>query len=40
VRLLEVEVENFRAFRSASMTLAEDGPVLIAGASNAGKTTL
>jgi len=40
MRLLDLDVQNFRAFRAASLGLAVSGPVLIVGANNAGKTAL
>ena len=40
MHLLDLDVQNFRAFRAASLRLAVSGPVLIAGANNAGKTAL
>lgn len=38
MRLSEVAVENFRAFRAASIRLPDQGLVLVAGANNTGKT--
>jgi predicted ATPase len=40
VQLCELAVENFRAFRQATMRLPAQGLVLIAGANNSGKSSL
>lgn len=40
MRLLDLDVRDFRAFRAACLKLAASGPVLIAGANNAGKSAL
>lgn len=40
VRLRSVEMENYRAFRRALLRLPQDGPVLVAGANNSGKSSL
>jgi energy-coupling factor transporter ATP-binding protein EcfA2 len=40
VRLCELAVENFRAFRQASVRLPPQGLVLVAGANNSGKSSL
>jgi energy-coupling factor transporter ATP-binding protein EcfA2 len=38
--LIEVRVEDFRAFRKASLALSPEGLVLVAGPNNAGKSAL
>jgi energy-coupling factor transporter ATP-binding protein EcfA2 len=40
MRLSELTIENFRAFRSATVSLPEQGLVLVAGANNSGKSAL
>jgi len=40
MRVRELQLENFRAFRKAEMRLPGTGLVLVAGPNNVGKTAL